>query len=34
MSHRNLVALVLSCFLVGVAIANAQVPQSQPVAVD
>ena len=33
MSHRNVVALVLSYFLVGVAIADAQVPQSQPVAV-
>ena len=33
MSHRKVVALVLSYSLVGVAIANAQVPQSQPVAV-
>jgi len=33
MSHRNVVALVLSYFFVGVAIADARVPQSQPVAV-
>ena len=33
MSHPNVVALVLSYFFVGVAIADARVPQSQPVAV-
>jgi outer membrane receptor for ferrienterochelin and colicins len=33
MSQRNVVALVLSYFLVGVAITHAQVPQSQPAAV-
>ena len=33
MSYRTVVALVLSYSLVGVAIAHAQLPQSQPVAV-
>src|SRR4051794_24821088 len=33
MSQRDLLALVLPCVLIGVSMAHAQVPQSQPVAV-